>query len=400
MMLDKKKNEPAAQQPTSGGTDVPFALPDIGEEEIRAVVECLRSGWLTSGPRCLAFERDFAAFIGGAIEAVAVSSCTNALEIALAALDVGPGDEVITTDYTFSATAMSAVHVGAKPVLVDIDADTFNIDCQRIEDAITDRTKVILPVHYAGLACDISAIRDIARRHGLRVVEDAAHSFPATAAGVMIGGGTSDATAFSFYATKTITTGEGGMITFADPALAKKARTWRLHGIDRDVFARYREPEASWRYQIVAPGFKANLTDMAAAIGIVQLKRAWSFQKRRAELCKRYDEALSKLPVRLAPKAPEGEIHAWHLYAIRLLDDAPIERDEFIARMANAGINCSVHFIPLHLHPYWRETLNLSEEQFPQSQHAFERVVTLPLFSSMTEAMQERVVRTAEKLLS
>ena len=186
-MLETKTNAPAAEEPTSGGVAVPFALPDIGEEEISAVVECLRSGWLTSGPRCLTFERDFAAFIGGGVEAVAVSSCTAALEIALAALGIGPGDEVITTDYTFSATAMSAVHVGAKPVLVDIDPDTFNIDCNKIEDAITGRTKAIIPVHYAGLACDMSAIREIARRHGLKVVEDAAHSFPATAAGVMIG---------------------------------------------------------------------------------------------------------------------------------------------------------------------------------------------------------------------
>jgi dTDP-4-amino-4,6-dideoxygalactose transaminase len=399
-MLETKTNAPSAGEIKTGDITVPFALPDIGDEEINAVVECLRSGWLTTGARSLAFERDFAAFLGGGVEAVAVSSCTAALEIALAALGIGPGDEVITTDYTFSATAMSAVHIGAKPVLVDIDPDTFNIDCRKIEQAITSRTKAIIPVHFAGLACDMNAIRAIARRHGLKVVEDAAHSFPATAAGAMIGRATSDATAFSFYATKTITTGEGGMITFADPALAKRARTLRLHGIDRDVFARYHGANASWRYEIVAAGFKANLTDIAAAMGIVQLKRAWSFQKRRAELCKRYDEALARLPVRLPPKAPEGEIHAYHLYAIRLLDDAPIGRDDFIARMAKAGVNCSVHFIPLHLHAYWRETLNVSAAQFPHSHHAFERVVTLPLFSSMTEAMQEHVVRSAEKLLS
>lgn len=399
-MLETKTNAPSAGETKTGDITVPFALPDIGDEEINAVVECLRSGWLTTGARSLAFERDFAAFLGGGVEAIAVSSCTAALEIALAALGVGPGDEVITTDYTFSATAMSAVRIGAKPVLVDIDPDTFNIDCRKVEQAITSRTKAIIPVHYAGLACDMNAITDIARRHGLKVVEDAAHSFPATTAGVMIGKATSDATAFSFYATKTITTGEGGMITFVDPALAKRARMLRLHGIDRDVFARYQVANASWRYEIVAPGFKSNLTDIASAMGIVQLKRAWSFQKHRAALCKRYDEALARLPVRLPPKAPEGEIHAWHLYAIRLLDDAPIGRDEFIARMAKAGVNCSVHFIPLHLHAYWRETLGVSEEQFPQSQHAFERVVTLPLFSSMTEAMQEHVVRSAEKLLS
>ncbi len=389
-----------APAPAGAALTVPFAHPDISEEEIAAVTGCLRSGWLTSGPRCAAFERDFAAFLGGGVEAVAVSSCTAALEIALAALGVGPGDEVITTDYTFSATAMSAVHLGAKPVLVDIDPDTFNIDCGKIEAAITSRTKAILPVHYAGLACDMTAIRDIAQEHGLKVVEDAAHSFPATTDGILIGQGTSEAAAFSFYATKTITTGEGGMITFADPAAAKKARALRLHGIDRDVFARYQVPNAAWRYEIVAPGFKSNLTDMAAAMGIVQLKRAWSFQKRRAELCRRYDEALAGLPLRLPPQAPPGEIHACHLYAVRLLDAAPIGRDDFIAQMAKAGVNCSVHFIPLHLHAYWRDSLSVSAEQYPASQRAFERVVTLPLFSAMTEAMQDHVIRSAKTLLA
>jgi dTDP-4-amino-4,6-dideoxygalactose transaminase len=255
-------------------------------------------------------------------------------------------------------------------------------------------------VHYAGLASDMDAINQIARQHGLKVIEDAAHSFPATTAKVMIGKGTSDATAFSFYATKTITTGEGGMLTFTDPALAKSARTLRLHGIDRDVFARYHVANASWRYEIVAPGFKSNMTDIAAAIGIVQLKRAWSFQRRRSELWTRYDEALAELPIRLPPKAPPGEIHACHLYAIRLQEDVPVIRDKFISELAKAGVNCSVHFIPLHLHAFWRETLGVSEQQFPQAQRAFESVVTLPLFSSMTEVMQERVIQSVRKVLS
>ncbi|MGB6538447.1 MAG: DegT/DnrJ/EryC1/StrS family aminotransferase [Xanthobacteraceae bacterium] len=391
---------PAANAPASAAPAVPFALPAIGEEEIAAAVECMRSGWLTSGPRCRTFEREFAAFLGGGVEAISLASGTAALEIALAALGVGPGDEVITTDYTFSATAMCVVHVGAKPVLVDIDPDTFNIDCGRIEAAITRRTKALIPVHYGGLACDMAAITDIARRHGLRVIEDAAHAFPATAAGVMIGKATSDATAFSFYATKTITTGEGGMLTFADPAAAKRARTLRLHGIDRDVFSRYQGSKALWRYEIVAPGLKANLTDLAAAIGIVQLRRAWELQKRRSELWRRYDTAFARLPLRLPPRAPAGETHACHLYAIRLLPNAPLARDDFIDRMAAAGINCSVHFIPLHLHAYWRESLGVAEDRFPQAQRAFESVVSLPLFPSMTQAMQDHVVAVTTKLLS
>ena len=384
----------AAPQP-----QVPFALPDIGDEEIAAVVECLRSGWITTGKQALTFERNFSEFVGGGIESIAVSSCTEGLQIALAALGVGPGDEVITTDLTFSATAMSVVHVGARPVVVDIDPVTMNIDPQRIADAVTPRTKAIVPVHYAGLACDMDAIHDIARRHGLKVIEDAAHSFPATWRGGMIGHKTSDATVFSFYATKTITTGEGGMITVADPAIAKKMRVLRLHGIDRDAFDRYRS-SGSWQYEIVAPGFKSNLTDMAAALGIVQLKRAWDLQKRRAQLWAIYTEHLSRLPLITPAPPPPGETHAFHLYPIRLRAEAPIERDAFIAGMRELGVTCSVHFIPLHRHRYWKETLGLSAAQFPKAEEAYEGLVTLPLYTTMTNDVQQYVIDAATQLLA
>ena len=305
-------------------TEVPFYLPDIGEGEINAVVECLRSGWLTTGNRCAKFESDFAEFIGGNVEAIAVSSCTAALEIALAAYGIGPGDEIITTDFTFTATAMSAVRLGARPVLVDINPETLNIDYQKIEDAVTSKTKAILPVHFGGLACDMDTINDIAKRRGLKVIEDAAHALTATWKGRPIGQSTSDATAFSFYATKTITTGEGGMITVVDPDLAKRMRILRLHGIDRDVFSPYLPSGTPWRYEVVAPGFKSNLTDLAAAIGIAQLKRARGFHERRAQLWANYNEQLSSLPVLLPTEAPGDGVHARHLYTIRLRENAPV----------------------------------------------------------------------------
>jgi dTDP-4-amino-4,6-dideoxygalactose transaminase len=383
-----------------GSISVPFAAPDIGEDEISAVIECLRSGWLTTGNRALTFERDFAAFLGGSVHAVAVSSCTAGLEIALMALGIKYGDEVITSDFTFSASAMCAVHIGAKPVLVDIDPATLNIDCQKLEDAITPRTKAIIPVHYAGLACDMESINNIARRHNLRVIEDAAHAFPSTWNGTMIGCFTADATVFSFYATKTITTGEGGMITFGDPDIARYAKALRLHGIDRDVFARYQTPNATWRYDIVAPGIKGNMMDLVAAIGIVQLKRAWKFHKKRTKLASGYDQALAGLPLILPPKAPPGQIHSNHLYPIRLRNDSPIDRDTFITRMGALGVNCGVHFIPLHLHSFWREALGISEATYPEAQKAFECIVTLPLFSRMTDKMQDHVVNAVKTLLS
>jgi dTDP-4-amino-4,6-dideoxygalactose transaminase len=379
---------------------VPFAVPDIGEDEVEAVAECLRSGWLTTGQRAKQFEQDFSEFVGGGVEAVAVSSGTSGLEVSLSALGIGAGDEVITTDFTFSATAMSIVHVGAKPVLVDIDPDTLNINCESIKAAITSRTKAIMPVHYGGLACDMDAVGQIAQRHGLLVIEDAAHALPTSWKGRMVGQATSDASVFSFYATKTITTGEGGMITFRDPAIAKRARIYRLHGIDRDVFSRYQGTTSQWRYEIVGSGFKANLPDVLAAIGIVQLKRAWDFQKKRRSLARKYDDAFSTLPLLRPAQAPDGDVHAHHLYPIRLTEDSPIDRDLFISKMSAEGVNCSVHFIPLHLHSYWRETLGLSEDMFPHSQAAFEQLATLPLFMSMTDEMQDRVIDVTKQLLS
>jgi dTDP-4-amino-4,6-dideoxygalactose transaminase len=383
---------------------IPFSLPDIGEGEIQSVVECLRSGWLTTGGRSAQFERDFADFMGEGTEAVAVSSATAGLEIALAALGIQAGDEVITTDYTFTATAMCAVRLGARPVLVDIDPATFNIDPAKIEDAISPRTKAIIPVHFAGLSCDMTAINEIARRHGLKVIEDAAHALPTRCNNRMIGHGTSDATVFSFYATKTITTGEGGMITFPDSATAKAARTLRLHGIDREIFTRdaaARNSEGQpWRYDVVAPGFKSNMSDIAASIGLVQLQRAWDLHRRRAQLWAAYDEGLAGLPVVRPPRAALDDLHAMHIYCIRLRDDAPLDRDTFIVEMSKLGISCSVHFIPLHLQTYWRGKLGLSEIMFPEAQKAFAHEVTLPLFTRLTAEKQGFIIDATRRLLS
>lgn len=253
---------------------LPFALPDTGEEEIAEVVDSIRSGWLTTGPKTKRFEQEFAGFIGNGVEAVAVNSATAGLHLALEAIGVCPGDEVITTPYTFTATAEVIRYLGADPVFVDIDPATFNIDPARIEAAVTPRTKAIIPVHFAGLACDMESILAIARKHGLKVVEDAAHALPATCSGKLVGTMESDATVYSFYATKTITTGEGGMIVTRDPETAARCRTMRLHGISRDAFDRYTSTKPSWYYEVVAPGFKYNMTDIAASLGIHQLKKA------------------------------------------------------------------------------------------------------------------------------
>ncbi|KAB2868029.1 MAG: DegT/DnrJ/EryC1/StrS aminotransferase family protein [Burkholderiaceae bacterium] len=372
---------------------LPFAMPDIGDEEIAEVVDTLRSGWVTTGPKAKRFEADFAAFLGDAsLHCIAVNSATAGLHLALEALGIGPGDEVITTTHTFTATAEVVRYLGADVKLVDIDPATLNIDPRLIEGAITPKTKAIIPVHYGGLAADMPAILDIARRHGLEVVEDAAHALPTTSGGRLVGTLASAAAVFSFYANKTITTGEGGMLVTRNAALAKRAQVMRLHGMSRDAFDRFTAQVPSWYYEIVAPGFKYNLTDIAAALGLQQLKKAHAFAQRRAQIAQRFNVAFARLPVLTAPEPPAGESHAWHLYPLRLRDDAPIGRDAMIERLFARGIGCSVHYIPLHQQPYWRERYGLTAAMFPHSQRVYERQLSLPIYTRMSDADVERVV--------
>lgn len=378
---------------------LPFALPEIGEEEIAEVVSALRSGWITTGPKAKQFESDFVDYLGSGLEAIAVNSATAGLHLGLEAMGIGPGDEVITTTHTFTATAEVIRYLGADPVFVDVDAVTLCIDVDAVARAITPRTKAIIPVHFAGRSADMARLLALAKEHGLKVMEDAAHALPTTCDGRRIGTLESDVTVFSFYANKTITTGEGGMLVTRNPELAKRARVMRLHGINRDAFDRFTSKAPSWYYEIVAPGFKYNMTDIAASIGIHQLKKVNAFQQRRAHIAALYDEALLDLPIICPPHAAAGDVHSWHLYVTQLSDDVKLSRDVFIERMFEQGIGCSVHYIPLHLQPYWRDTYRLTPKMFPVSQRVFERTVSLPLYTRMTEADVARVVAAVKVAL-
>ncbi|MHB9028143.1 MAG: DegT/DnrJ/EryC1/StrS family aminotransferase [Candidatus Latescibacterota bacterium] len=379
---------------------IPFALPDIGDEEINEAVDSLRSGWLTTGPKTKRFERDFVEFLGDErIHALAVNSATSGLHLALEALGIGPGDEVITPAYTFTATAEVIRYLGADPIFVDIDPSTMNISPAAIEAAITPRTKALLPVHFGGLSADMGAIIDIARRHRLSVLEDAAHALPASWGGRLIGTLESDAAVFSFYVTKTITTGEGGMVVTRNDHIASRCRTMRLHGIDRDVFNRYTSSKATWYYEVVAPGFKYNMTDIAASIGIHQLKKANAFCTRRAEIARYYDGIFQDLPVELPPNAPQGDLHSRHLYVLRLRDDAPVSRDRFIEKMFESGIGTSVHFIPLCIQPYWQQACHLRAENFPHTLDSYRRAVSIPIYPKLTDTQVEYIAHTAHSIL-
>lgn len=378
---------------------IPYSRPDIGEDEIEAVARAMRSGWVTTGPETRAFEQEFASYMGAGVQAIAVNSATAGLHLALEAAGVGPGDEVIAPSLTFTATVEVARYLGADAVLVDSDPETLNIDPARIEAAITPRTKAILPVHYGGLACDMEAIFSIAHRHGVQVVEDAAHALPATHAGTIIGQLPSTATVFSFYANKTMTTGEGGMVVTKDESLAKRMRVMRLHGISRDAFERFSSSTPGWYYEIVAPGFKYNMTDMAAALGRVQLRRLPAFLSRRQELAARYLSELQGLPLVLPANAPTGETHAWHLFVLRLSDEATITRDEMIQALADAGVGTSVHYVPLHRQPYWRDRYRLTPEQFPVAEKAYQRMFSIPLYTAMSDAEQARIIAALKKIL-
>lgn len=379
---------------------VPYFRLSLTESELDAVLRVLRSGWLTTGSECAAFEREFAEALGGGVNAISVNSNTAGLHLALEAAGVGPGDEVIVPDLTFTATAEVVRYLGAEVVFVDVVSDTLCIDPEDVKRAITSRTKVIMPVHFGGLGADLVALQSIAAEHGLLIIEDAAHSFPASLNGSPIGQHGTFATVFSFYANKTMTTGEGGMIVTSSKQVAERCRVMRLHGIDRDAFRRFQGESSAWNYDVVAPGFKYNLTDIGAALGRGQLARASEMQRRRAAIADIYRTAFADLPLELPSEAANGDIHAWHLYPIRLTQAAPIDRTALETMLTEARIGYSIHYTPLHRMSYWRKRYDLSDNRFPVTTNYFERCLSLPIFSDQTVAEAEEVVSAVQKALT
>jgi dTDP-4-amino-4,6-dideoxygalactose transaminase len=395
-------------------SQLPFSLPWIGEEEIAAVVDCLRSGWITTGPRAKQFEAAFAEYLG-CRHAVAVNSCTAALHLALEALGVGPGDEVVVPTMTFAATAEVVHYLGARPVLIDCHPETLNLDVDRLAAFLEERcepgeegarnrstgarVRAVIPVHFAGLPCSMELLLALAERYGLAVVEDAAHALPAHVRGWPVGT-LGIAAAFSFYATKNITTGEGGMLTTADDALAERARMMSLHGISRDAWLRY-TAKGSWQYEIVAPGFKYNMTDIAAALGLAQLGRSEELWEIRRRYAASYSEAFRALPeLEAPPDASPQDRHAWHLYVLRLnRERLSLDRAGFIEELRARGIGASVHFIPLHLHPYYGATYGYQRDDFPVASAVYERILSLPLYPRMALDDVDRVIGAVEAIV-
>ena len=370
---------------------LPFAPPLIGEEEIEEVVRTLRSGWITTGARAADFEKAFAAYVG-AESALALNSATSAMHVALAVLGIGHGDSVITSAMTFVSTAHVIEHQHARTTLVDVQPDTLNLDPDQVERAIKRNSKVkaIIPVHLYGHPAEMDAIYAIAARHGVAVVEDAAHAFPARYQGRLIGAPVAgfdqpNLVAFSFYATKNLTTGEGGMLT-GSPELIDEARVWSLHGMSRDAHRRYTSA-GSWRYDVTVPGFKYNLPDVLAAVGLHQLKRIDTMQERRRAIVAQYDEALSGIDALQTPVARPDVDSAWHIYLLRLhLERLRVDRDQFVEELRKRNIGASVHFIPLHLHTYYRERYGFQPADFPVAQREFERMLSLPLSPAHSDA--------------
>ncbi len=377
---------------------VPFHRASIGEEEIRAVIDVLKSGWLTTGPRVLDFEREFATYVD-CKHAVAVSSCTAALQLALDAIDLKPGDEVLLPTYTFTSTAEVVTYFGGKPVLCDSVPGGFNIDTSQLEKHINARTRAVIPVHIGGHPCNLSGIQEIATRHGLHVIEDAAHALPAVYRGCRIGG-ISELTAFSFYATKTITTGEGGMLATQNDDFATRARMMRLHGISGDAWKRYTKA-GSWYYEVVAPGYKANLTDIQAAIGRVQLAKADDLWKRRTYIAQNYMDAFSDCEELEMPPLSPDSVESWHLFILRLKPERlDIGRNGFIEELKKQGIGTSVHFIPLHLHPFYAIRYRYRRGDFPNAEDAYSRCLSLPIFPDMTDVEIEQVIEAVRSTVA
>ncbi|KEZ85454.1 pyridoxal phosphate-dependent aminotransferase [Clostridium sulfidigenes] len=379
-------------------TFLPYAVPLIDDEDINEVVETLKSGWVAKGPRTIEFEKRFAEYTG-AKYAVAMNSATAALHIALIAGGVKPGDEVITTPITFAATANTIIHVGATPVFVDVDPETFCIDANKIEEKITDKTTAIVPVHYTGHACDMDKIRAIAEKYDLFVSEDAAHAIDTFYKGDLIGK-KGDCASFSFYATKNICTGEGGMLTTNSEDIAEKARVMSTHGMSKAAWNRYGKGGA-WRYDIEYPGHKYNMFDIQAALAKTQMNKLSAMQDRRKEIVKKYEEGFSMLDgIKLPPEA-DYTTHSWHLYVVRLeLDKLTIDRDKFIELMGEANIGTSVHFIPVHLMSYYRENFGYKEGDFPVAESYFDTILSLPLYPKMTDEDVQDVINTVTHIIS
>jgi dTDP-4-amino-4,6-dideoxygalactose transaminase len=382
---------------------VPYHRPSIDREEIDEVVKTLESGWLTTGPRTAQFEREFAFSVVGAPYAQAVNSCTAGLHLALVALGIGPGTEVITTPLTFCATVNVILHAGATPVLADIGWDG-NIDPLSVASRITERTRAIIPVHLAGLPCEMTALWQIAKKHHLYVIEDSAHAAGAHYQNSHVGATRelseehSKANVFSFYATKNLTTGEGGMITTHDPELAESLKTLCLHGISKDAWNRYSD-RGSWYYEVLRPGFKCNLTDIHAAIGIHQTRKLESFIRTRTEYANMYNEAFADVQELEIPPDKRDCRHAWHLYSLRLnLDKLEINRDQFIEELGKHGVGTSVHFIPIPLHPAYADIAARPENRCPEAMALYPRIISLPLYPSMSLSQVEYVIESVKQV--
>ena len=377
---------------SSVAINIPFHRASLGEEEVQSVSEVIRSGWLTLGAKTVEFERQFASYIG-AKYAIAVSSCTAGLHLALEAIGIAEGDEVLVPTTTFTATAEVVTYFGARPVLVDVDPKTLNLDVADCERKVTPRTRAILPVHFGGQPCDLDAIQALAGPHHLHVVEDAAHALPSEYRGKRIGT-ISELSVFSFYATKTLCTGEGGMVTTDNEAYANRLQMMRLHGISRDAWKRY-SAEGSWYYEVIEAGYKYNFTDLQAALGMVQLAKCDAMQESRRGIAERYTRAFSANPAFEVPEVLPDRTTAWHLYVLRLrLEHLRISRDAFIRELAQAGVSVSVHFIPLHLQPFYQITYGYKQGDLPLAEGQYHRCLSLPIYPGMTEEEVQYVIST------
>ena len=376
---------------------IPFHKAYIGKEEIRGVISAIKSGWLTMGPKTVEFEKAFGKYVK-AKHSIAVNSCTAGLHLALEAIGLKAGDEVLIPAMTFTATAEVVCYFGAKPVFVDIELDTLNIDAQRIEKLITRRTKAIIPVDYGGQPADYDEIRKLARKHKLFVIEDAAHALPTRYKGKEVGT-LADITCFSFYTTKTLATGEGGMITTQNRKWAERMQVMRLHGMNRGAWKRYAK-EGSWYYEVVEAGFKYNTTDINAALGLAQLKKLEWMWERRKEIAARYDSAFSGMEELLTPVIRKDRVSSWHLYVLRLnLEALSIDRGCFIQELQKHGVQASVHFIPLYRQPFYRDKFKSVGRDFPISEWAYQRIVSLPIYPGMTKTQISRVIGAVKEVI-